>query len=152
MKKRRILFISGLIAILVGIAIICFIVGRGHNVYFDNKSIDGTSYESYAYIDLFYKGEKVTTLGKAERTGISLTGQKISVEVKYQKKRSSKEESKALDFDLPYSMDGIVINLPALLDGADESVYMSEFVPIVVEESEEEVPNTDEFAITTEEE
>ena len=49
-------------------------------------------------------------------------------------------------------MDGIVFNLPALLDGADESVYMSEFVPIVAEETEEEVPNTDEFAITTEEE
>lgn len=152
MKKRRILFTSGLIVILVGIAIICFIIGRGHTVFFDNKSIDGTSYESYAYIDLFYKGEKVTSLGKAERISISLTGQKISVEVKYQKKRSSKEETKALDFDLPYNMDGIVFNLPALLDGADESVYMSEFVPIVAEETEEEVPNTDEFAITTEEE
>ena len=45
MKKRRILFTSGLIVILVGIAIICFIIGRGHTVFFDNKSIDGTSYE-----------------------------------------------------------------------------------------------------------
>ena len=152
MNKRRLLFTSGLVAILVFIAIICFIVGRGHNVYFDNKSIDGTAYESYAFIDLYYKGEKVTTLGKAERAAITLTGQKITVDVKYQKKRSSKEETKVLEFDIPYNMDGMVINLPALLDGAKEDVYMSEFVPIIVEETEEEVPNTDEFAITTEEE
>ena len=152
MNKRRIAFISGLIVILAGIAIICFIVGRGHNVYFDNKSIDGTQYESYAFIDLFYKDEKVTSLGKAERAGITLTGQKITVEVKYQKKRSSKEETKVIELDIPYNMDGMVINLPAYLDGADESVYMSEFVPIIIEEDTEEVPNTDEFSVTTEEE
>ena len=152
MNKRRIAFISGLVVILVGISIICFIVGRGHNVYFDNKSIDGTSHESYAFIDLFYKDEKVTSLGKAERAAITLTGQKITVEVKYQKKRSSKEETKVIELDIPYNMDGMVINLPAYLDGADESVYMSEFVPAVIEEDTEEVPNTDEFSVTTEEE
>lgn len=151
MKKRKIFFISGLAAILVGIVIICLIVGRGHTVFFDNKSIEGTPYESYAYIDLYYKGEKVTTLGKAERTSVVLTGQKITVDVKYQKKKSSKEETKTLNFVLPYNMDGIVYNLPALLDGADESVYMSEFVSIAAEESVEEVPNTDEFSIAPEE-
>ena len=67
-------------------------------------------------------------------------------------KKSDKEESKTLDFDLPYNMDGMVNNLPADLDGADESVYMSEFVPAIVEEDTEEVPNTDEFSVTTEEE
>ena len=100
----------------------------------------------------FSKGEKVTSLGKAERASITLTGQKITVEVKYQKKRSSKEETKVIELDIPYSMDGMVINLPAYLDGADVSVYMSEFVPAIVEEDTEEVPNTDEFSVTTEEE
>ena len=152
MKKRRILFTSGLIAILIVIAVVCLIVGRGHTVYFDNKGIEGTEVKSYDYIDLFYKGEKVTTLAKAERINIALTGQKIEVTVKYQKKRNSSEETKELSIELPYNMDGIVINLPALLDGADLDVYMSEFIPIAVEEDTEEVPNTDEFAITTEEE
>lgn len=152
MKVRRIAFISGLIAILVGISVLCFIFGRGHNVYFDNKSLEGTNYESYAYIDLIYKGEKITSLGKAERANIALTGQKLTVEVKYQKKKSSKEENAVLYFNLPYNLDGIVINLPALLDGADESIYMSEFVPVVSVEDDEETPNTDEFAIGTEEE
>ena len=94
MKKRRILFASGLIAILVGIAIVCLIIGRGHSVFFDNKSIDGTQHESYAFIDLFYKGEKVTSLGKAERAAITLTGQKITVEVSTKRKDLVKKKLK----------------------------------------------------------
>lgn len=152
MNKKRIIYISCFLSIFVVIAIVCFIIGRGHTLYFDNKALDGTPYESYDHIDLIYKGEKVTTLGKAERINISLTGQKASVELKYQKKRVGKEDTITVDFELPYNMDGIVINLPALLEGADASVYMSEYVPLVVEEDEEEVPNTDEFSITTEEE
>ena len=150
MKKRRLLFISGLFVILIGIAVVCLIAGRGHTVYFDNKGIDGTDYKSYDSIELIYKGETVTTLAKAERINITLTGQKLKVTVKYQKKRNSSEETKELEFDLPYNMDGIVINLPSLLDGANIDTYMSEFVPLVVEEDNEEVPNTDEFAITSE--
>ena len=44
-------------------------------------------------------------------------------------------------------MDGIILNLPALLNGAAEDVYMDEFIPAVVEETgdEEEVPAGDEF-------
>ena len=43
-------------------------------------------------------------------------------------------------------MDGIIINLPALLGGASEDVYRSEFIQTAVEEEEdEEVPSSDEF-------
>ena len=69
MKKgvRRLLFIFALIAVLVAISITCLIVGRGHTVYLDNKSIEGTNYSSYASVDIIYKGEKIVNLGKAER-------------------------------------------------------------------------------------
>jgi len=37
---------------------------------------------------------------------------------------------------LPYSMDGIIINLPAYLAGLPEEAYLTEFIP-APEESEE---------------
>ena len=48
--------------------------------------------------------------------------------------------------ELPYNMDGIVINLPAYLAGLPKDAYMSEFVQVAepVSEEEEEV-TTDEF-------
>ena len=153
MNRRRILFISGFVAILVGICIICFIVGRGHTIYFDNKSIDGTAYESYDHIDVYYKDEKITTLAKRERIEFSFTGQKVSFSLSYGKKMLSPSETIDITIDVPYNMDGLVINLPALIEGAEENVYMSEYIPQNnAEDIEEEVPNTDEFAITTEEE
>ena len=45
-------------------------------------------------------------------------------------------------------MDGVVLNVPALLAGAPEEVYLSEFVSLAVETSstEEEIV-TDEFSL-----
>ena len=44
-------------------------------------------------------------------------------------------------------VDGIVINLPAYLEGLPQEAWMSEFVPIATESSaeDEEVPGGDEF-------
>ena len=41
--------------------------------------------------------------------------------------------------------DGIIINLPALLGGASEDVYRTEFVQAAPEEPEEDVEISDEF-------
>ena len=49
-------------------------------------------------------------------------------------------------------MDGIILNLPAMLGGASEDVYLEEFIPAPVEEEEtEDVIVTDEFAMPTDE-
>lgn len=153
LNVRRVLFTSGLIAILVAISVFCLIFGRGHTVYLDNKSIEGTDYSSYASVDIYYKGEKIVNLQKAERGSITLTGQKLDVEFVVMKKKTSSEEDIKTTITLPYDMDGIVINIPAYLEGADEATYMSEFVSAVPEEDvDEEVPVTDEFGMTTDEE
>lgn len=153
LNLRRVLFTSGLIAILIAISIVCLIVGRGHTVYLDNKSIEGTNYSSYASIDINYKGEKLVNLGKAERGSITLTGQKLSVQFVVKKTNAGSAETIDATIELPYDMDGIVINIPAYLDGANVDAYMSEFVSAAPEENaDEEVPVTDEFGMTTEEE
>ena len=154
-KLRRILYTAGLFAIIVAICVVCFIIGRGHTVYFDNKSIEGTNYNAYSGIDLYYKGEKVTTLGKTERISITLTGQKCPVQVVGKKTKADKGTPIDVTFELPYNMDGIVINLPAYLDGADESEYMSEFVSLATvietDNSNDEVRQTDEFGMSVDE-
>lgn len=150
MNKRRIMFVAGTLLATVAICVLCFIIGRGHTLYFDNKSIENTNYSSYNAIDLVYKGEKVTTLAARERSSISFTGQSVTVTLGVKKSKTSSVEEKTVTFKVPYNMDGIVINLPAYLDGADESVYMSEFVSMaIVDETsaDDEVPVTDEFAI-----
>lgn len=150
-KKRRILFSLLFSLIIVGICVVCFIVGRGHNVYFDNKTTDDEKYHSYNAIDLYYKGEKVTTLAARERISISLTGQKIEVELHYRKGKNESKSEKVVTFAIPYDMDGIVINLPAYLDGADQDTYMYEFVSgaVSADSLDDEVPVTDEFGIST---
>lgn len=150
---RRLLFISGLIVVLIAISAVCLIVGRGHTIYLDNKSIEGTNYSSYANIDIVYKGEKVVSLGKAERGSVTLTGQKLNIQFVVKKTKAASAQTIDATIELPYNLDGIIINIPAYVDGADADTYMSEFVPARVEEDvNEEVPVTDEFGMTTEDE
>lgn len=148
---RRVLFTAGLVAILATISIICLIFGRGHTIYLDNKSIEGTEYTSYASVDIIYKGEKVVNLEKAERGSITLTGQKLDVQLVAKKTNSAAAQTVDISIDLPYDLDGIVINIPAYLAGADVDTYMSEFVSTRVEEDTSEDVQLDEFGMATEE-
>lgn len=149
-KTRRILFTLGFVAILVAISVVCFIVGRGHTVYLDNKTTEDEVYHSYNAIDVYYKGEKVSTLNARERISVTTIGQNCEIELHYRKGKNDSKTEMVAYLKLPYNLDGIVINLPALIEGADESVYMSEFVSmaIVIEDSaNDEVPTTDEFGM-----
>lgn len=155
MKKnvRRLLFTSILVAILVVISVVCFIIGRGHTIYLDNKSIEGTNYSSYANVDIIYKGEKVVSLEKTERGSITLTGQKLNIQFVVKKTNSAAAQTIDATIELPYDLDGIIINIPAYIEGADVDTYLTEFVSQKVEESvDDEVPVTDEFGMTTDEE
>ena len=154
-NRRRILFTAGTLLIVVAICIICFIAGRGHTVYLDNKSIENTDYSSYNEIEVVFKGEKVTTLAARERTSINFTGQTFTVTLGAKKTGASSVEETTVTFKIPYSMDGIVINLPAYLGGAEESVYMSEFESMAIVNdggADDEVPVTDEFGLDTDDE
>jgi len=154
-KLRKTLFILGSLAIVVAICVVCFIIGRGHTLYFDNKTTEDEAYHYYDAIDLYYKGDKVTTLNARERISISFTGQSVEVTLKYRKGKNETKKEETVTFTVPYDMDGIVVNLPAYLDGADQSTYMSEFVSLAVvvdsgTETEEIV--TDEFGVSATEE
>jgi hypothetical protein len=60
--------------------------------------------------------------------------------------KGSEPHSHKVSMTLPYGMDGIIINLPELMAGLPAEAYLSEFVIVPVEETEEET-EVDEFGI-----
>ena len=151
MKTRRtILFRIGAIAFLLIIACLMMIIGRGHTVYIDNKSMEynGQSYKSPYKVVVFVDGEQVAKLRDKERGMATCIGQKFTMTLEIPQEKGGNEETKTISIKLPYNMDGIAINLPALLAGLPEEAYLSEFQIVMPEETETE-PETsaDEFGI-----
>ena len=72
-------------------------------------------------------------------------GQSFQFEIEVIREKNGPSEFLTFDLALPYNMDGVVVNLPAMMAGLPQDKWMSEFIPApVVEEEEEELP-TDEF-------
>lgn len=153
-SKRKLLIRIIAVAVLIGIAAAMFVVGRGHTVYFDNQDLtaaDGTEYTAYYTIEVFVGDKSVAKLSAGDRGMVTTMGQDFSMVLHITPTEGGKKVGSAVKLKLPYDMDGIILNLPALLSGAAEEVYQDEFIPAVVEEESEEAVVTDEFAIPTEE-
>lgn len=146
MNRRRLVFRLLLVLILVAIAGLMMVIGRGHTVYFDNKSLEyqGTTYEAPYKIEIHVgnnaDGDALSKLYDNERASADQIGQKITVTlVVTQEKGGDEEAPVTYTIPLPYGMDGPIINLPAYLAGLPEEAYLSEFVPVITEEPEETV-------------
>ena len=147
--KRRVAFSLLLALILVAVAAAMMIIGRGHTVYFDNKTLEdyqGQTYKAANKIVVTVKGEEVAKLGPRER-GMSIwIGQDFKMVLEITQEKGGESEIREIDLKLPYNVDGIVVNLPALLAGLPEEAWFSEFVPAETEAPEEEVTG-DEFGL-----
>ena len=153
-SKKRLLIRILAIAVVIGVAVTMFIIGRGHTVYFDNKDLeaDGTEYKSYYQIEVFVDDVSVCKLKSGERGMVSTMGQDFTMVLHITPEKDGKKVGSAVTLKLPYNMDGIILNLPAMLGGASEDVYLEEFIPAPVEvEETEDVIVTDEFAMPTDE-
>ncbi len=142
------------LAVVIGIGITMAIIGRGHTVYFDNKALDadGTSYKPFYKVEVFVKDQSVAKLGEGDRGMVPVMGQDFKMVLHITPKKGGKKVGSSVSMKLPYNIDGIVLNLPALLSGAEEDVYMDEFVPTPTAEDEtEDVVITDEFAMPSDE-
>jgi len=149
-SKRRIVFSILMVLILVGIAACMMVIGRGHTVYFDNKTLEdyqGQEYKAAHKVVVTVKGEEVAKLGKRERGMAVWIGQNFKMTLEITQEKGDEPEVRELSVKLPYSVDGIVINLPALLAGLPEEAWFSEFVPAATEEETEEPGTGDEFGM-----
>ena len=151
MKSRQIVFSLLLVAVLVAIAGCMLVIGRGHTVYFDNKTLEGyqgQDYKAFERVVVKVKGEEVAKLGKRER-GMSIwIGQNFQMTLEITENKGDEPVVKEVSIKLPYSVDGIVVNLPAYLAGLPEEAWHTEFVPAVTEEPVEEDPTIgDDFGL-----
>ena len=153
-NTRKIIFRILALAIVIAVAACMFVIGRGHTIYFDNKELtgpDGTVYEPWYNIEVLVGGKRVANLSAGDRGMVETMGQNFSMEVKLTKQKDGKRQGGTIGLKLPYNIDGIIYNLPAMLAGAEEDVYMDEFIPAVVEEETEDVVVTDEFVLPSDE-
>ncbi len=148
--KRTLLIRVAVILVLVAISAVMMVIGRGHTVYFDNVALDynGTHYDTPYKVTVFVNGEQVAKLYEKERGMATWMGQNFKMKLEVVETKGGAEETYSISLNLPYSMDGIILNLPALLQGLPEEAYLTEFVSNVEEVPEEETPgSTDEFDI-----
>lgn len=130
------------VAVLLGIAAVMFVIGRGHTIYFDNKTAEynGTQYSAFQRVNVTVNGERVSKLSKRDRGMATWIGQDFKMELEVTENKGDDPKIIPVSIKLPYGMDGIVVNLPELVAGLPQEVWQSEFVPVAtVEEPEEEV-------------
>lgn len=148
-KTRMLLFRLGTLAILVAIAAVMMVVGRGHTVYLDNKKLEyqGQEYKTPYKVVVLVKGEQVAKLYDRERGSATNVGQNFEMTLEITQEKGGDQTVATYQIKLPYNMDGVIINLPGYLAGLPEEAYLTEFVSTAPEEpeAEEEIPESDEF-------
>ena len=148
MNTRRLAFRLGAIALLIAIAACMMVIGRGHTVYVDNKSIDfdGETFAPYYRATVYVNGERLSKLQPKERTSATNIGQSFSMTLELIKEKGGETETVDIALKLPYNMDGIIVNIPGYMAGLPEEAWMTEFVsvPTEAEMQDEEIPTEEE--------
>ena len=115
-KRKWIFRIAALLLVLI-LAVVMFIIGRGHTVYFDNVAVDynGSTLSVPYKIEVVVKGEQVAKLYEKERGMTTTMGQNFDMDLVVTEEKGGSEETVHIDMKLPYSIDGVILNLPALM-------------------------------------
>ena len=148
--KRRLLFQILAVVLLVAIGYTMTIIGRGHTIYLDSKTLeyDGQTYKPAYKTVVYVDGQQVAKLYDKERGMSTCIGNKFTMTLKITQEKGGEATEATYTVSLPQNMDGIIINLPAYLAGLPEDVYMSEFIPAPeTEETEETTAEGDEFGL-----
>ncbi len=139
-SKRTLVLRIAAVLILIIIGIIMAIIGRGHTVYIDNKTLEygGQTYETPYKVVVSVDGEQVAKLYKRERGSSTCIGQSFTMTLDITQEKGGEETSQTVTIALPYGMDGIIVNLPGYLAGLPEEAWMSEFIAAPETETEAE--------------
>ena len=147
-NKRQLLFRIAAIVIILAVAAVMFVIGRGHTIYFDNKetSYNGQTVEAFYKVTVTTGEEKPSKLSKGDRGMTSIMGQTLSMTLEITDAEGEQPHAHEVSMKVPYGMDGITINIPALMAGLPQDAYLSEFVIEVPDTgaTDEEIV-TDEF-------
>ena len=151
MKARKWIIRSAAIVVLIVLGVIMSIIGRGHTIYLDNKTLeyDGQTYKAPYKVTVTVDGEQLTKLYDKERGSTTCLGQTFTVTLEIMETKNGTEEVQTYKIPIPKNMDGVIINIPGYLAGLPEEAYLTEFVPAVTEEPDDsETPSGDDSLLT----
>ena len=152
-NKRKWIIRGCALLIILAIAALMFLVGRGHTVYIDNKTLEfnGQTAEAYQRVEVWVGGERLSKLGKRERTMSTVIGSNFEMKLINTVNKGDEPTEEIVKISLPYGWDGIVVNVPGYLAGLPKEAWMTEFIsepePVTAEDepelSEDEIPMGD---------
>lgn len=139
-KRAWIVRIAAVVLLIV-IGYIMSIIGRGHTIYLDNKTLEyeGSTYKAPYKVTVVVDGEQLTKLYEKERGSTTCLGQTFTVTLEVMETKNGSEETQTYQIPIPKDMDGVIVNIPGYLAGLPQEAYIEEFVPAVVEEPEADV-------------
>ena len=149
-NKRRWIIRGCTLLVLLGIAALMFLIGRGHTVYIDNKTLEyeGNTYDALQKVEVYVGEERLSKLGKRERTMSTVIGQSFEMRLVNTVNKGDDPTEVTVKLTLPYGWDGIVVNVPGYLAGLPQDAWMTEFIPEPepdTGEEEEETPTEDDI-------
>ena len=132
MKNKSLIYKILVIVVLVLICFAMIYIGRGHTLYFDNKSMElnGVNVDPPYRVKVFIKGKEVANLNDGDRGMGIWIGPKAQLDFEITKVKGGDKESASYSVPLPRAYDGVVINLVGLMNNALYDTYISEFVPL----------------------
>lgn len=151
MKARKLIIRIAAVVVLIVIGIIMSIIGRGHTIYLDNKTLEyeGQTYKAPYKVTVTVDGEQLTKLYDEERGSTTCLGQTFTVTLEIMETKNGTEDVQTYKIPIPKNMDGVIINIPGYLAGLPEEAYLTEFVPAATEEPDDsETPSGDDSLLT----
>ena len=143
MKTRRLVIRVAAILVLIIVGIIMSIIGRGHTIYLENKTLEynGQTYKAPYKVTIYVGDEQLTKLYDKERGSTTCLGQTFTVTLEVMETKNGSEEMQTYKIPVPKNMDGVIIKIPGYLAGLPEEAYLSEFIAAPTEDiSDDEVP------------
>lgn len=142
MKARKWLIRAGTLLLCLALAAVMMVIGRGHTVYLDNKTLEynGTEYKAFSHVDVSVKSaDKLIKLDPRDRGMAKCIGQNFQMLLTVTDEKGGQPRSLSVNLKLPYGMDNPIINLPALLSGLPQDAWLDEFIPAPPSEEPEDV-------------
>ena len=143
MKTRRLVIRVAAVLVLIIVGIIMSIIGRGHTIYLDNKTLEytGQTYKAPYKVTIYVGDEQLTKLYDKERGSTTCLGQTFTVTLEVMETKNGSEEMQTYKIPVPKNMDGVIINIPSYLAGLTDEAYLSEFISAPTEDiGDDEVP------------
>lgn len=127
------------IFLVILLAVVMFIIGKQHKIYFDNK--DWGPYKAYQFVEVSVDKQDSVELAKRDRDVFTVVAQGHTIYI------DAMGDEKEVKIHIPLFMKNVLINIPALMNGEDQDVWMEEFIVETVSvSSADEVVVTDETA------